>query len=63
MARIGRPKLHHGNTRLVTVRMEMSASLAALLKSIYGEKTVAGAIRRACDEAEQRALESMKRSK
>lgn len=60
---MGRPKLHHHSTKLVTVRMQMSAALARLLQDVYSEKTVAGAIRRACDEAEQRALESMKRSK
>ena len=61
--KLGRPKLHHHSTKLVTVRMQVSASLARLLQDVYGERTVAGAIRRACDEAERRALEDLKRSK
>lgn len=52
----GRPRIHARGVRLTVVRMEVSASLARLLRAHYGSKTTAGAIRRAMEEAEERAL-------
>jgi hypothetical protein len=40
----------------VTVRFELSASLARVLRAYYRQRTVAGAVRAALAEAEERAL-------
>jgi hypothetical protein len=52
----GRPRIHAPGTRKVTVRFELSASLARVLRAYYRQRTVAGAVRAALAEAEERAL-------
>ncbi len=59
----GRPRIHAPGTRKVTVRFELSAALARVLRDHYGHRTVAGAIRAALAEAEERALAEVTRRK